>query len=163
MDHYYGQHIFISKGVYTHHGIGLGNGKIIHYAGFSEAWEIGPVEIITLDEFTLGAEVNIKVYEDRKFSEHETVERALSRLGEDGYTLWGNNCEHFASWAITGAHSSEQVTIAGVLLTISTFVIGAAGYAATAYLGKVASNQKIAPVPTKNNHFLRSLLAPEKV
>ncbi|MDS3861251.1 lecithin retinol acyltransferase family protein [Thermosynechococcaceae cyanobacterium BACA0444] len=37
------------------------------------------------------------------------VERAVSRLGESGYSLLSNNCEHFAAWCKTGKHQSEQV------------------------------------------------------
>ncbi|MEH0155337.1 lecithin retinol acyltransferase family protein [Limibacter armeniacum] len=136
MSEYYGQHIFVDKGIYTHHGIGLDDHRVIHYAGFSEAWEIGPVEIIAINEFARGAEIKIKQYGKRKFSPTEAVERAFSRLGENGYTLWGNNCEHFVEWAITGEQSSGQVLRAGFALGVASFLLGVAGYAANALLRK---------------------------
>ena len=37
------------------------------------------------------------------------VERARSRLGEDRYRLWSNNCEHFVHWCLTGSARSRQV------------------------------------------------------
>jgi Lecithin retinol acyltransferase len=37
------------------------------------------------------------------------VQRALSRVGERGYSLTGNNCEHFATWCATGIAVSQQV------------------------------------------------------
>ena len=43
------------------------------------------------------------------FSAAETVKRARSRIGEHGYNLLLNNCEHFAVWCKTGVEKSEQV------------------------------------------------------
>ena len=43
------------------------------------------------------------------YSPEETVERAESQLGEGGYNLVFNNCEHFAVWCKTGKHESSQV------------------------------------------------------
>jgi hypothetical protein len=37
------------------------------------------------------------------------VQRALSRVGERGYSLTGWNCEHFAAWCATGVAASQQV------------------------------------------------------
>ncbi|CAF0813212.1 unnamed protein product [Rotaria sp. Silwood1] len=43
------------------------------------------------------------------FSNEETLQRAFSQLGKRGYSLLGNNCEHWARWCRTGEHYSEQV------------------------------------------------------
>jgi Lecithin retinol acyltransferase len=37
------------------------------------------------------------------------VHRARSRVGEDGYRLLTNNCEHFCEWCLSGQHRSYQV------------------------------------------------------
>jgi lecithin:retinol acyltransferase len=37
------------------------------------------------------------------------VQRALSRVGERGYSLIGGNCEHFTTWCATGVAASQQV------------------------------------------------------
>ena len=37
------------------------------------------------------------------------ITRAISRLGESGYDLFENNCEHFAHWCKTGKTVSGQV------------------------------------------------------
>lgn len=42
------------------------------------------------------------------FSPEETVMRARSKLGERGYNLLLNNCEHFALWCKTGIAQSAQ-------------------------------------------------------
>ncbi|CAF3297228.1 unnamed protein product [Rotaria sp. Silwood2] len=43
------------------------------------------------------------------FSNEETLERAISNLGKRGYSLFSNNCEHWARWCRTGDSYSEQV------------------------------------------------------
>lgn len=43
------------------------------------------------------------------FSNEETLQRAFSQLGRRGYSLIGNNCEHWARWCRTGEHYSEQI------------------------------------------------------
>jgi hypothetical protein len=43
------------------------------------------------------------------YSNQETLERAFSQLGKRGYSLIGNNCEHWARWCRTGEHYSEQI------------------------------------------------------
>ena len=46
---------------------------------------------------------------DKCLSAEDVVKRARSRLGENEYHLFYNNCEHFAMWCKTGISSSEQV------------------------------------------------------
>lgn len=43
------------------------------------------------------------------FSNEETLQRAFSQLGKRGYSLLGNNCEHWARWCRTNEHYSEQI------------------------------------------------------
>ena len=43
------------------------------------------------------------------YSPEETVRRAESQLGREGYNLVFNNCEHFAVWCKTGKRESSQV------------------------------------------------------
>ncbi|MBO6010921.1 MAG: lecithin retinol acyltransferase family protein, partial [Oscillospiraceae bacterium] len=45
---------------------------------------------------------------ERRFSPEETVARARARLGERGYNLIHNNCEHFAYECALGVSRSEQ-------------------------------------------------------
>ena len=52
----------------------------------------------------------------RLYSGEETVRRARSKLGEGGYNLLCNNCEHFAIWCKTGLRESTQVNQAMELL-----------------------------------------------
>ncbi|KAH7709901.1 Group XVI phospholipase A2, partial [Aphelenchoides avenae] len=41
----------------------------------------------------------------------EILHRARSRLGEASYSLFENNCEHFASWCRNGIHFSHQAEL----------------------------------------------------
>jgi hypothetical protein len=43
------------------------------------------------------------------FSNEETLQRAFSQLGKRGYSLFGNNCEHWARWCRSDEHYSEQI------------------------------------------------------
>jgi hypothetical protein len=51
----------------------------------------------------------IKSIEYKVYSPEETVERAISRIGESKYNLATNNCEHFVIWCKTGISESHQV------------------------------------------------------
>lgn len=106
-----GSHLKVARMGYSHHGIYLGNGYVIHYAGLCEGLKSAPIEITTLDTFQGKAKkIEVVSYEGIKcFSPEKIIERAMSRLGEDSYHLVTNNCEHFASWCITGLAESKQV------------------------------------------------------
>ncbi len=106
---YAGQHLVVSRGLYTHHGIGDESGGVIHYSGMGDGSKNGPIRRVTINEFARGATIKVKYHSDRKFGILESARRAETRIGENGYSLFGNNCEHFAEWCITGDHSSVQV------------------------------------------------------
>ena len=55
------------------------------------------------------------------YSGDETVRRARSKLGQGGYNLAFNNCEHFAVWCKTGIRDSSQVNH---ILDIITYLLG---------------------------------------
>lgn len=129
-DKYYGQHLVVGRVGYTHHGLGIGTGKVIHYSGLANGLESGPVCIVSLKTFSGDSQIQIKVHKNRRYPRMISIKRAKSRLGEDAYSLYGNNCEHFVEWCITGDHSSEQVDRAlPVVAKMAT--MGAARGAAT--------------------------------
>lgn len=63
----------------------------------------------TCDMDCIGSLKLNKQKEFKLYSPEETVRRALSRIGEDKYSLLQNNCEHFAVWCKTGVSESFQV------------------------------------------------------
>ena len=97
-----GEHLFVRRGIYTHHGIYIGNGYVIHYSQSSgDIVEIHPVSI---DEFSKGDTI---FYLPRSkspltYTEEQAVERAWSRVGEENYNLIINNCEQFVRWCRCG-------------------------------------------------------------
>lgn len=107
-----GLHLKVSRGLYTHHGIYIGDNQVIHYSGFAEAFKKGSVEQTSLESFLGGVDsfqvVNYPSYQSI-YSAEEIAYRAQSCIGEDKYNLFFNNCEHFACWCVTGKARSEQV------------------------------------------------------
>lgn len=97
-----GEHLVVSRGLYTHHGIYVGNKKVIHYAGLAEGFKKDRVRITDLTNFAGGKEIRAYKYDyllkNHKFSSSKIVERAHLRLGESQYNLFWNNCESFANW-----------------------------------------------------------------
>jgi len=110
---YKGQHLFIKKAsdTYTHHGLGLGEGRVIHYSGLANDLKTeGVIEEVSLDEFTQGKEINIKPHLDRQHTPEVAIIRASLRIGEAQYHILHNNCEHFVEWCVSGQHQSNQST-----------------------------------------------------
>lgn len=104
-----GTHVVTSRPGYTHHGIYVGNGMVVQYAGLARGLRAGCVEEITLEEFADGRPLWIGVSGPVRFDAHEIVRRARSRVGEDRYDLFTNNCEHFCEWCLHGRQHSYQV------------------------------------------------------
>jgi len=111
---YPGDHLWIRKGGYSHHGLYLGENEtdeplVAHYAGLIDSFQGGPLEITDLDSFGEDKQIHIRDYPDRQFSREDSVMRVLSRLGEEEYDVHTNNCEHLCHWAIMGDHRSKQI------------------------------------------------------
>ncbi len=118
----HGDHIYIDCGTYTHHGIDCGDGTAIHYIGENLR---GVITRTSMAEFSSGRRIFVKQYENVEFSDI-VILRAESRLNENNYNLFFNNCEHFATWCKTGKHESEQVNRAAtVAVAASVAGIGA--------------------------------------
>ena len=103
-----GAHIVTPRRWYTHHGIYVGAGEVVHYEGLSSSMRRGPVTKVSLDEFSHGRPVSLRDEARGPYCGLEVVARACSRLGEDAYDLLRNNCEHFCSWCLVGAAHSPQ-------------------------------------------------------
>ncbi|MEM5371266.1 lecithin retinol acyltransferase family protein [Paraburkholderia azotifigens] len=104
-----GAHLATRRPGYVHHGIYIGHGKVIHYAGLSRRFGRGPVEIVSLDRFAAGFGLEVVSHPLAKYTSLEVVRRATSRLGERNYRIFTNNCEHFCLWCLFGQGKSEQV------------------------------------------------------
>ncbi|KWR91577.1 lecithin retinol acyltransferase family protein [Cupriavidus sp. IDO] len=104
-----GAHLLTPRNGYSHHGIYVGDGKVVHYAGLAGSLRRGPVEEVSITRFAAGYEVLLVPSADPVYARHEAVRRARSRLGENHYRLLTNNCEHFCAWCLYGESRSEQV------------------------------------------------------
>ena len=66
-----------------------------------------------LASFRNGGSCETAVFTPEEAANHptpaEAVATARSRMGEGGYHILYNNCEHFANECVTGKHYSEQV------------------------------------------------------
>ena len=111
-----GDHIITPMVAYSHHGIDLGDGTVVHWttaAGESKGRGIGwskqqEIRQTSLAEFSGSAPVWVREYA-HCFDRETVAARALDLVGRRGYDLADNNCEHFACWCKTGRHHSQQV------------------------------------------------------
>ena len=89
-------------GLFNHHGIDLGDGTVAHYLEGREILRS------STDDFSQGQPLSVIEHADASPA-RVTLQRAMSRIGEQNYNLLFNNCEHFATWCKTGRHRSGQV------------------------------------------------------
>lgn len=103
-----GDHLITERldGLYTHHGIYIGNGEVIHHSGKI-------VETVSLYKFSKGAPFAVRDYKgDERLNESNViVKRARDKLDETYYSLPYNNCEHFAEWCSINVPISHQGNI----------------------------------------------------
>jgi hypothetical protein len=104
-----GAHLVTPRSGFVHHGIYVGQGKVVHSGAVSGFVPRGPVEEVSLQYFRRGRPVAVRGGAPSRFSPQEVVERARSRSGENHYRLLTNNCEHFCEWCLRGRHRSYQV------------------------------------------------------
>lgn len=121
-----GDHLRASRIVYTHEGLYVGGGRVIHYSGLADGFRSGPVEETSLESFASGSRIEVVEHPRRVHSPRQSVQRARERLGEAEYSVVWNNCEHFVNWCIDGTAESRQVKrgffAAGVALAIAVLV-----------------------------------------
>jgi len=104
-----GTHLTTRRRGYVHHGLYVGHGRVIHYAGLKALLHRGPVEEVTLEAFGAGHGWQVQGRAAPAYPGQAAVERARTRLGEDRYRIWSNNCEHFVEWCLSGTPRSAQV------------------------------------------------------
>ena len=106
-----GAHLVTPRAGYTHHGIHIGDGVVVHYSGLAKGMQSGPVEKTDLSAFSAGKGFQVRTYKN-SLPVNEIIERAQSRLGESRYSVFNNNCEHFCLWCVVGEHASPQIDTA---------------------------------------------------
>ena len=104
-----GAHLVTPRRTYAHHGIYVGDGRVVQYGGLGRGLRRGPVEEVSLSEFAQGRAVWIRASQSSSLDPRLIVERARQRLGENRYHVLTNNCEHFCEWCVRDEHRSYQV------------------------------------------------------
>jgi hypothetical protein len=103
-----GTELIVDRRGYKHHGIYIGDGLVIHYAGWI-SYPRGLVEEIAVADFVAKRPFRTGRHPDDPAHGAEIVRRARSRLGERSYNLLQNNCEHLCNWCQIGESTSAQV------------------------------------------------------
>jgi hypothetical protein len=105
-----GDHIYVKRrrGLYVHHGIYMGDGKVIHFTGSVREKKDPRVQETDLSGFLKGGILSRRDYEER-LRALETVTVAKNQLSDCSYSVLWNNCEHFATYCATGKRKSWQV------------------------------------------------------
>ena len=104
-----GAHLISPRRRYVHHGIYVGDGKVVHYSGLARGQLRGRIEEASLAEFAYGRSVWTRSSDLTEFPPQEVIARARSRVGENRYRILRNNCEHFCEWCLHGESRSYQV------------------------------------------------------
>ncbi|HXN62480.1 MAG TPA: lecithin retinol acyltransferase family protein [Acidimicrobiales bacterium] len=130
-----GDHLQAARDLgYHHDGIDLGSGAVVHFSAAPQSPKsTACIRIDAVEVFAGGGLVTVRPYAEWVDAD-QTVARAMSLLGRGGYDLAFNNCEHFATWCVTGRHDSEQVTA----------VASAGGVVSTTALAAIMSGDAIA-------------------
>ncbi|KAK3701236.1 hypothetical protein QZH41_003194 [Actinostola sp. cb2023] len=136
--------VFKRPSGYKHYAVNIGDEEIVHRTAVEEMGSGDAVDGFLRTCFSANA--NTAVVKREKFSEFyqqgdsvvveknytslsrsEIVKRALSKVGEEGFSLLWKNCEHFARWCRYGEEESEQADAligAGVVLGLGAVAFG---------------------------------------
>ena len=112
-----GDHIRVSRTLYNHHGVFISDDEVIHFTGQDSDnvmdWSKNEVIRTSIDEFLRGGRLEVKEYKEDELEDLYPVDHivhyARGCLGDRGYHLVINNCEHFANLCTLGRFRSKQV------------------------------------------------------
>lgn len=105
-----GDHIKTRRagGLYTHHGIDMGDGTVVHFSGDPVNHRDAIVCRVSMDEFLQGDPLILVEHREPVLPGGETARMAESLIGTRGYHPLINNCEHFTTYCKTGRKDSAQ-------------------------------------------------------
>ena len=111
-----GDMIRVKVKFYHHYGIYLDDNHIVQF-GLPDNTGLDPdaiaVMVTDMDGFLIGGDLETAKLTLReklkRYSPNKTKALALSRVGETGYNILHNNCEHFVNECVFGKHESSFV------------------------------------------------------
>ena len=112
-----GDHIRVSRGLYSHHGVYISDYEVIHFTGVDDDsvldWSQNEVIKTDLNDFLRSGTLEVKEYTEEELDDlypaEHIVHYARGCLGDAAYNLIINNCEHFANMCTLGRFRSKQV------------------------------------------------------
>ncbi|XP_034300121.2 phospholipase A and acyltransferase 3 [Magallana gigas] len=142
-----GDQLEFHRGWYSHWAVYIGNEEVIHLAGDENDGlngNINPSHAFTICgksfnkavvkrenvwKVVLDSKVEVNNNKDRKCKPrrpHEIVEEAIMKIGDIGYNVLWQNCEHFAAYCRYGVNWSEQANnfLGAVVATGAVVVLG---------------------------------------
>lgn len=95
---------------FWHHGVYIGNGKVVHYGVDDEDKMPIKIQIVSLNTFCKGNLENLKVIKHKRVVKKACMKRVEQSLnkGLGKYHFYYYNCEHYANWVINGKPYSAQ-------------------------------------------------------
>ena len=110
-----GDIVVADRKYYKHYGIYIGKDQVIHF-GSEEGHELNPfyAKVIktSLKKFQKGDPLWVEESDEyNAFDSDKVIALTKARLGEGGYNILTNNCEHFANECKYGIKRSRQVEI----------------------------------------------------
>ena len=104
-----GTHLVIPWYGFAHHGIYVGEGRVVHYGARVLDFIWRTVREVDIVRFADGRPVYVVKHVESTLEIADAIARARSRIGESRYRLMSMNCEHFVEWCLHGEHRSFQV------------------------------------------------------
>jgi len=118
VDLYPGCHIRVKTNNFYHHAIYIGDGEVVQFGLPFDPYNntnYKDIKVIRspLKDFSKSMFIEVYVYSKKelkkKKKDSEIIKTALSSVGEGGYDILKNNCEHFVNYCIFGKAESHQV------------------------------------------------------
>ncbi len=112
-----GDHIRVKHMSFYHHGLYEGDGMVIHFAGPTTEQLVDPAQVTvrrdTLEHFSSGRNIEVRKYTLKekltRRAPGKAIQAARDALGEKGYDIIYNNCEHFVNRCVFGKAFSTQI------------------------------------------------------
>jgi hypothetical protein len=145
---------------YFHCGIYEDENSVIHFApteNDAKSKETAIICITSLEKFAEGSPVSVIEFPNEKyFPPDEVITRARSCLNGNGYNLFLNNCDHFATWCKTDKHYSIQVALVKKMVIAICKALDNSG-------GKETEFAKYAEIASQIHEIAEIIMSPNSV